>query len=128
EVVRFRGDRSRRVSAAEADGEPEVGPLDGAVDVLGLGDAAVEDVGEPLPRIARADLEAVDLVGEAETGAEERRLDIAACRSGFQCGVRDRGRAEGIDGSEEVAYGEVAGAGLALHARLLFSEQHTAAQ
>src|SRR6185437_8078245 len=58
--------------ASKADGDLEVGAVEGAVVALVLSIAGVEDVVVPLPAIAGADLEALDLVGETERQVENR--------------------------------------------------------
>ena len=52
--------------AAEADGEFQIGAVEGAVGILGLGIAAVDGVLIPFPSVTRADVEAVNLVGQAQ--------------------------------------------------------------
>ena len=62
-------------SAAEADGELEIGTVEGAVVVLLLGIAGVDHVEVALPAIAGADLDPLDLIGEAEAEIDERDGD-----------------------------------------------------
>jgi hypothetical protein len=49
--------------AAEADGDLEVGTVDGAISGFGLSIADIKGVEVPLPAIARAYLDALDLIG-----------------------------------------------------------------